>query len=328
MATEKLQPESPKETSNDFPEVEQVIPHPPEREGLDPVWAESHQNLYDRVKSALLAIESGFNADIEIAGINATDLFGLNSALGSAIEMHVVDALNKLRPVWDPDGEYPTFTFIRYAQSFPDVRLVNRDAASENEVLMGIELKGWFALAKEQAPSFRFEATPLACARQDLIVVVPWVFNNVISGRPKLLTPYIEEARFAARARNHYWTWVKGSGQPNDQIKLSKHNTPYPRKIDESSDKPVYDGGKNFGRIARTNILNEFIVATIENDAAGIPIKYWIQFLSAFTEGAQETDRKVATLIRRIRSDIADDRLSDDKLEILARTLIDLFSNE
>ena len=40
-------------------------------------------------------------------------------------------------------------------------------------ILLGIELKGWHLLAKETEPSFRFLATPQACARADLFVVYP-----------------------------------------------------------------------------------------------------------------------------------------------------------
>lgn len=260
--------------------------------------------------------------------MDATDLFGLNSALGSAIERHVVDALNKLRAVWDSTGKYSTFTFVRFPQSFPDVRLIDRNAAGITSVLMGIELKGWFALAKEKQPSFRFVATPLACAQQDLIVVVPWVFNNVLSGKPRLLTPFIEEARYAARMRNHHWTWVKGTGKDGDQVILSAHSEPYPSKTAESSDKPVKDGGGNFGRIARTNIMDVFVAATLENDAGGIPIKYWVQFLSAFTESAAGTEEKMNILIKQVREAMPAKDISDAKLNKLTSMLLEILKSD
>lgn len=304
------------------------IPAEPVREGMDKTWATQHQGLYDGVKTALHAIADGFDADIEIAGMDATDLFGLNSALGSAIERHVVEALNKLRTVWDPVGKYSTFSFVRFPQSFPDVRLIDRNAVGIAPVLMGIELKGWFALAKEKQPSFRFVATPLACAQQDLIVVVPWVFNNVLSGKPRLLTPFIEEARYAARMRNHHWTWVKGAGGAKDQVVLSAHNGPYPSKTAESSDKPIQDGGGNFGRIARTNIMDTFATATLENDAGGIPIKYWVQFLSAFTESSAGTEEKMKTLIKQVRDAMPAKDISDAKLNKLASILLEILKTD
>lgn len=269
-----------------------AITSPPEptRQGLDPEWGKQHGDLYRNVKKTLLALPVNFNAEIEIAGINATDLFGLNSVLGSAIERNVVETLNELRTVWDPSGAYTTYSFVRYPQSFPDVRLVDRNQENPNPILMGIELKGWFAFSKEQEPSFRYEVTPLACARQDLLVVVPWLLTNVISGKPKVLTPFVDEARYAALLRNHHWVWIRGNGKPEDKVVLSECALPYPLKIDASSDKAAKDSGGNFGRVARINLLTDFTKQTLEIDAAGISIKYWVKFLKAFSESASELD--------------------------------------
>ncbi len=278
------------------------VPRPsqPTRYGLESHWKAQHQDLYNGVKTALAALPDGFEPDISISGVDATDLFGLNSALGSAIERHVVETLNDMRSVWDPVSRYPTYSFVRYAQSFPDVRLIDRSGAN-SQPLMGIELKGWFALAKEKEPSFRFEATPLACAPQDLLVVVPWIFSNVLSGRPRLMTPFIEEARYAAEMRNYHWTWIRGDGGAESQVILSPHKTPYPQKTDASSDKASHDKGGNFGRVARADLLSEFTKTTLDEEAAGIPIKYWVQFLTAFTEQQSNLDKKMENLAKQAK---------------------------
>ncbi len=44
---------------------------------------------------------------------------------------------------------------------------------------------------------------------QDLIVVVPWVLANVISGSPILFEPFLEVASFAAAYRNYHWGHVR-----------------------------------------------------------------------------------------------------------------------
>ena len=44
---------------------------------------------------------------------------------------------------------------------------------------MGIELKGWYVLAKEKEPSFRYKVTPAVCAPADLLVVVPWAYRYI-----------------------------------------------------------------------------------------------------------------------------------------------------
>ncbi len=280
---------------------ENTAPPLPVRPGLEAGWESKHGGLYRDVKKTLMALPANFEAEIEIAGMDATDLFGLNSVLGSAIERNVVETLNKFRAVWDPNGAYATYSFIRYPQSFPDVRLVDRNQNSQEPILMGIELKGWFAFSKEEEPSFRFEVTPRACAMQDLLVVVPWMLSNVISGKPKVLSPFVDEARYAALLRNHHWVWIRGSGKPEDQVTTSQHASPYPAKVDASSDKAVQDKGKNFGRVARTNVLSGFTKQTLAVEAAGIPIRYWVQFLKAFSENASNLDTTIANLSKQVR---------------------------
>ncbi|HTU91770.1 MAG TPA: hypothetical protein VMF69_16935 [Gemmataceae bacterium] len=84
--------------------------------------------------------------------------------MGANIEEQVVRTLNLIRSTWDADGRYALYSFVRRPQTFPDVRLRK---ASGDETLMGVELKGWYLLAKEGEPSLRFQATAAACAKQD-----------------------------------------------------------------------------------------------------------------------------------------------------------------
>ena len=77
-----------------------------------------HRELYDRVHKALFALPWEFETDINIVGIAVTDLYTFNSALGAAIEQSVVENLNKLRPVWDPDGKYKLYRFVRRLKFF------------------------------------------------------------------------------------------------------------------------------------------------------------------------------------------------------------------
>ncbi len=84
----------------------------------------------------------------------ATDIFTLNTALAATIEDSMVKTLNDLRSVWDPKDEYETYAFVRQPQTFPDVVL--RRVDNGEDVLLGIELKGWYLLAKEEAPTYRF----------------------------------------------------------------------------------------------------------------------------------------------------------------------------
>lgn len=271
----------------------------PVRSGGPPsVW--QHRGLYERVVDALHALPSRFQTSLRIAGISATDLFSLNTPLGAAIEASVVDNLNMLRDLWDPAGQYEVYSFVRQAQVFPDVRLqTSAPGVSEaDRILLGIELKGWFLLAKEGEPSFRYKASPNVCAAQDLLCVFPWTLDEVISGSPRLLRPFIEEARYAAEHRNHYWEVLRGATGPTSKVSLSAVAAPYPTKGQQFNDKPISDSGGNFGRVARGNIMADFIKDLMEQPISGIPIKYWHRYLSIFSEGvsADAVDRKLAVI--------------------------------
>jgi hypothetical protein len=125
-------------------------------------------------------LPSRFQSELVISGVLATDLFAFNSSLGATIEEQFVASLNRLRNLWDPEQRYTLFSFERQPQTFPDVVLRASAPDVKPRVLMGIELKGWYVLAKEREPSFRYKVTPAVCAPGDLLTVVPWALSNVI----------------------------------------------------------------------------------------------------------------------------------------------------
>ena len=153
---------------------------------------------------------------------------------------------------------------------------------------MGIELKGWFVLAKEGEPSFRYTVTPAACAPSDLLVVFPWMLSEIISGSPKLLEPFISEARYAAEHRNYYWMHLRGKTGNDATIKSAKHQQPYPDKGDKFNDEAPGDRGGNFGRVARGDIMKAFIEDLLKQPGAGIPLGAWQRFFKIFSEGFDE----------------------------------------
>ena len=229
--------------------------------------------VYRRVIDALYAIPAHFSSRTVIEGILATDVQTLNTVLGATIEEQVVATLNLMRPVWDPDDQYQSYFFQRQAQVFPDVLL--KADRNGSDVILGVELKGWYLLAKEKEPNFRFTVTPAACARADLIVVVPWVLSNVLSGSPRAYKPFVAPARYAAEYRNHWWREIRQSR--NDKGIIAPEGiAPYPAKSDLVSDHPVADRGSNFGRIARTGMMNDYITETLRLPLSGIPADEWV----------------------------------------------------
>lgn len=183
-------------------------------------------------------------------------------------------------------------------QTFPDVRLRK---VTGDETLMGIELKGWYLLAKEGEPSLRFQCNAAACAKQDLIAVVPWVLGNVISGAPILFEPYVESARYAAEYRNYHWQHVRRTGQ-DTTIELATNAAPYPSKVDHILDRARSDGGGNFGRFARTGIMDDYMAKLGEVLLCGIRTVYWRDFLKAFQEST--TDAQARAALERLRQRI------------------------
>jgi len=62
----------------------------------------------------------------------------------------------------------------------------------------------------------------------------------------------------------------------------------YPAAKSDINDKPQGDSGNNFGRLARSKLLDNFVHQTLEQRLMGIPAWAWQRFLGAFVEGATE----------------------------------------
>lgn len=273
----------------------------PERYSLDP--DDPRTKLHENLKDALFALPHYFTSPINIEGLIATDLFSMNTLLGGAIEEQAVRILNSLRALWDPEGRWASHEFMRFPESFPDVRLVK--SANDPGPVIGIELKGWYLLSKEKEPSFRYRACEAATTPYDLIVCVPWALSNVLSGNPVTYEPYIEQAKYAANMRTHYW-WHR-TGATQNRINTIRHpNTrPYPQPGSNYVDCPVQDGGGNFGRIARVpDLMKDWIEKTSLTKLAGIEACYWVDFLLAFKEGAtpEEIEHAIGLIDLKVRS--------------------------
>ena len=238
--------------------------------------------LREGVIRALQAVPMHFTSPINIEGLSAIDLFSLNTLLGGAIESQTVATMNAMRSIWDPEGKWVNYEFRRYAESFPDVRLESNNGA---EPLIGIELKGWYLLAKECEPSFRFRASSDAMTVWDLIAVFPWSLSNVISGSPMLKSPFIEQAKYAADMRTYYWEHRSANAQ-----KVQHPEThPYPEPGSSYSDNVNDDNGGNFGRIARVNgLMDSWVNESLKTPLAGIGARWWIQFFKLFAERGNE----------------------------------------
>ncbi|HLI77831.1 MAG TPA: hypothetical protein VKV02_12865, partial [Acidobacteriaceae bacterium] len=240
-----------------------------------------------------------FEFGTRIEGIDATDLFSLNSVLGTSIEVQVVSTLNKMRGIWDPDEHWVGYRFERQSQVFPDVLLIQRGLEKPN-IAMGIELKGWYLLSKEGVPTFRFPTTAEACSIYDLIAVVPWHLSSVTSGSPVAREPWVESARYAAEYRNYWWQHMRDTSDPRG-IRTPVGAQPYPTKDMHVTDLPDYDPGRNFGRLARiAGLMADWVEAAKAQEALGIPINDWVAFLKRHGD-TSDPEAVVVWLQRELR---------------------------
>jgi len=299
----------------------------PARQMPDPDW--EHYEVWKKVYELLDSLPNYFNSEIVIRGINVTDIFSVGGMLSTVIESQIVNILNKLRDNWDKDNRYFNFSFIRQSQTFPDILFANTQ--KQDEVLFGIELKAWYVFSKESEPSFRFTVDPDACGRADLLVVTPWLLSDVVAGSPVLMSPYIELSRFAAEYRNYYWvnsreaTGLRSTSITRPPVEF-RH--PYPKSKTESSDKAEGDKGNNFGRIARSGLLNDFLVKVKSLDYLGVRVSHWMRFFKVMSENrtSLEIDAAMETMLENIKKEVAGTELSEHKiiLKQLVETLKEL----
>lgn len=283
-------------------------PPPPTRTPPTEPWP--HLGLYERVKDVLAALPAYFATEVSISGILATDLHTLNSVLGAAIEEQVVATLNATRRTWDPDETYALYSFVRQPQTFPDVLLRRAPSAQPgpaDDIIMGIELKGWYLLAKEGMPNFRFTVAPGVCNPQDLLVVVPWVLSQVISGRPLVFSPYVEVAGYAAEIRDHHWQHLRGTEGKRD-VTYPADPKPYPVKSKHIDAKPAEDNGGNFGRYARTGEMDTYIHSVLSRSHCGIRVRHWLDFFKSFQES--EDDEKIKKELSKLAARASKERTS------------------
>lgn len=245
--------------------------------------------------------------DNSYSGILATDLFSLNTLLGSMIENKVVVFLNAHRHFWD-DGNWSEYHFIRSNESFPDVRLVKKN--DYHDIILGIELKSWFILSKEGEPSFRYRTASEACDPADLLCIIPWFLNNAVCGHPVLATPWIYSAKAAAEATKRHWIYERKTDKPmtvkERGLEVPSGIRPYMENArDKTNYKPANDGGNNFGRLARTGIMSDFVNETLLIDILGIPANNWRLFLKAHTDSTSLKDiqKKISSITKIPKSE-------------------------
>ncbi|MFB3892844.1 MAG: hypothetical protein ACE15C_12555 [Phycisphaerae bacterium] len=193
------------------------------------------------------------------------------------------------------------------------------EADAPDAMLMGIELKGWYMLSKEREPSFRYTVTPDACADADLLVCVTWALKNVISGRPRVFDLYIISAKHAAQLRNYYWQYCRDARSDSGIRPPQGPVRPYPAKPDQVADTPASDSGGNFGRYARTGIMDAYKSKVLGQQLCGAPAGAWLDFFKLFTESSSA--KEAAANIERLRAKVVAGKAEPDASTIVSQVL-------
>jgi len=249
-------------------------PRPPEESGPSTGW--EHYALWQNVRTfAQHQVHKRFRSVVHITGISVGDIYTFGQTLNATVEEEFVRTLNENRDTWDPDQGYEGALFERQSEVFPDILLKTGD-----RVIFGIELKTWYLLAKEGEPSFRMRQSPKACADGDLMIVVPWVLSNVLSGSPIVFEPYVRQLRYVAEYRNYWWQHVRKSAD-DVSIQEPQEVRTYPLGRERILDTPAYDPGNNFGRIARTGLLDAYVRALDGKILLGKTVREWRQFFKS-----------------------------------------------
>lgn len=132
------------------------------------------------------------------------------SDLQGAVELSKI--VSKLSPIIGNLLEYAIARHLNNTQTWPDgCRWIRQDPGFPDTILSGfpdiqpgIEVKTWFPLATEITARFRESQTHLL-ANNTKVVMVCWMLEYVLAGKPKIIDIWIGDALDVAKARDaHY----------------------------------------------------------------------------------------------------------------------------
>lgn len=130
--------------------------------------------------------------DLVYASHLAKVISKLSPLIGNMFEFYVTNMLNLTE--WDALGEW-----IRQDPDFPDVVF-----RGNIEPEPGIEIKTWFPLATEITARFRESITHFLHDQTD-VVLIAWIPEFLIYGKPKVVGIWRDTAKSLAQARDaHY----------------------------------------------------------------------------------------------------------------------------
>lgn len=134
-------------------------------------------------------------SDTEYALHLAKVISKLSPILGNMIEYSVVKYLNESKE-WKGLGKW-----VRQDPGFPDAIFVNQ---KEKGPVIGVEIKTWFPLATEITARFRESVTHFKNDNID-VVVVAWLPEHILYGKPKIVDIWADTGSSLAKARDQHY---------------------------------------------------------------------------------------------------------------------------
>lgn len=150
------------------------------------------QEIEGLVGNTLDILEITKPPDIVYAAHLAKVISKLSPLIGNMIEFSITNILNAKK--WDYNGHW-----IRQDPGFPDI-LFKSGLSPEP----GIEIKTWFPLSTEITARFKDSISHFSDNQTD-VVMIAWIPEFLIYGKPKMIGAWRDTAKSLARTRdNHY----------------------------------------------------------------------------------------------------------------------------
>ena len=107
--------------------------------------------------------------------------------------------------------------------------------------------------------------------------------NRVLSGTPVAFRPFVGVSEVCSRV-SELLVDERPQVRQDPGITMPESVPEYPQKGDQILDRPAADAGGNFGRIARTGLMDEYVEKLKQTTLAGIPTSDWLTFLKQFKQ--------------------------------------------
>lgn len=215
---------------------------------------------------------------------NLKDIAKAAALVSGVIEDRIPALLNSVRDrTWDEDGALHAFEFRRFTIGFPDILLVER--ANPENVLFEVEAKSWYILSGDPLTA-RFETSPDVMRDGTLITIVGWVLDGVVSGSPKLLRMYSDDAKRLASVRDQAWESIEPMGshrvtQPTNPPGTTRNLLKTQARGEILRNGQWDKDADNYGKLDRLydERLSQFRDSTWLLVAAGKTLKEWQTFI-------------------------------------------------